>query len=108
MLPANKLPNMRRRVSRTRRFMENTCPASRHLHQMAEALAVRRPYPMLQDEPDHCAASMLAVLESLWKTRTAVAALVQVVERMDLYNEAERPTEAEYRAALRAARGVWR
>lgn len=108
MLPANKLPNMRRRVSRARRFPENTCSASRHLHQMAEALAVRRPCPALQEEPEECAASMLAVLESLWKMRTAVAALVKVVERMDLDNEAERPTESEYRAALRAAHKVWR
>jgi len=70
MHPANKLSNMRRRVNRARRFGENTCPASRHLHLMAEALASGKPYPMLQEEPEHCAGTMLSVLESLWKLRT--------------------------------------
>lgn len=34
-----KLSNVRRRVNRARSFPHNTCPASRHLHMMAEALA---------------------------------------------------------------------
>jgi hypothetical protein len=68
-LPCNKLANLRRRVDRARDFPANTCPASRHLHMIAEALATGRDYPMLREEPEHCAASMLSVLESLWKAR---------------------------------------
>ncbi|HVT35660.1 MAG TPA: hypothetical protein VHE37_08750 [Nevskiaceae bacterium] len=75
MVPANKLPNMRRRVNRARNFPYNTCPASRHLHAMAEALATRGEYSMLTEEPDRCAGTMLSVLESLFKARTELAML---------------------------------
>ena len=73
MHPANKIENQRRRTDRARQFPDNTCPASRHVHLMAEALATGRPYPMLQEEPEHCAGSLLSVLESLWKARTKLA-----------------------------------
>jgi len=69
------LRNTRRRVNRARNFPENTCAASRHLHLMAERLAGAKPYPMLQEEPQHCAMTMLAVLESLWKARTELSRL---------------------------------
>lgn len=75
MLPANKLPNLRRRVNRARHFPDNTCPASRHLHLIAENLAAGKACPMLQEEPEHCAGTMLAVLEALWKARTRLAKL---------------------------------
>lgn len=68
--PIDRIGNLRRRVDRARRFPDNTCPASRHLHLIAEALATGKPYPMLQEEPEHCAETMLSVLESLWKLRT--------------------------------------
>jgi len=64
-----KLNNLRRRVNKARDFPKNTTSAERHLHTMAEALARCRPYPMLQEEPEYCAESMLFVLEELWKTR---------------------------------------
>lgn len=70
VLPANKLANVRRRVNRAKKFCKNTCPASRHLHMMAEALAKGQKYHMLDEEPEHCAGAMLSVLESLWKLRT--------------------------------------
>ena len=73
MHPANKLQNLRRRVERARNFPENTCPASRHLHLMAEALLRPGGYPMLTEEPEHCAESILSVLEALWKARTKLA-----------------------------------
>lgn len=63
-----RLKNLRRRVNRARRFPENTCSASRHLHLIAERLAAGE--KMLIDEPEHCAETMLSVLESLWKART--------------------------------------
>lgn len=67
------LSNLRRRVRRARHFPDNTCPASRHLHLIAEALASGRSYAMLAEEPQHCAETMLAVLESLWKLRMQAA-----------------------------------
>lgn len=69
-LPHNNIRNLRRRVRRARRFPINTCPASRHLHMIAEHLASGKPYPMLDEEPEYCAQTMLSVLESLWKART--------------------------------------
>jgi hypothetical protein len=63
-----RLKNLRRRVNRARNFPENTCSASRHLHLIAERLA--KGEQMVIDEPEHCAETMLAVLESLWKART--------------------------------------
>ena len=69
------LRNTRRRVNRARNFPENTCAASRHLHLMANQLAAGKPYPMLAEEPVHCALTMLSVLESLWKARTEVERL---------------------------------
>lgn len=69
-----RLRNLRRRVKAVRDFPMHTCPASRHLHLIAEALATGKPYPMLHEEPQHCAETMLAVLEGLWmlrKERTA-------------------------------------
>ena len=65
-----RLVNAQRRVNRARQFMANTCPASRHLHRMANALASGEPYRMFEEEPEHCAETMLSVLESLWKLRT--------------------------------------
>ena len=59
-----------RRTNKARNFPTNTCPASRHVHMMAEALARGERYFMFEDEPEHCAVSLLSVLESLWKLRT--------------------------------------
>lgn len=62
--------NARRRANRARSNQLNwTDPASRHLHIIADALASRKPYAMLTEEPEHCAVTMYAVLESLWKLR---------------------------------------
>lgn len=73
--PANKLSNIRRRVNRARNFPVNTCPASRHVHIMADCLTQKGGYPMLTEEPEHCAISLYSVLESLWKVRTELAML---------------------------------
>ena len=71
----NDIKNQRRRVSRARTFMVNTCPASRHVHMMANALASGETYHMIEEEPEHVARSLYAVLESLWKARTELARL---------------------------------
>jgi hypothetical protein len=79
MHPANKLENVRRRVNRARNFPTNTCPASRHLHIMADNLTRKGGYPMLQEEPEHCAGSIYAVLEALWKDRTDLCKLAHAL-----------------------------
>ena len=73
--PGNRLSNVQRRVNRARRFPVNTCPASRHVHIMADALAAGQTYHMFAEEPFHCAGSLYSVLESLWKARTEIAKL---------------------------------
>lgn len=70
-----KIKNLRRRANRARKFPDNTCSSSRHLHIMADTLARGKPYLMLTEEPEHCAMSMYAVLESLWKARAELARL---------------------------------
>jgi hypothetical protein len=66
---AKRLANLKRRVKRARQFPINTCPASRHLHRIALQLACGNDW-WTETEPQHCAESMLSVLESLWKLRT--------------------------------------
>lgn len=68
----NDLRNVRRRVNRARNFPTNTCPASRHVHMIADALAGGRKYHMIDEEPEHVAGTLYAVIESLWKARTAL------------------------------------
>lgn len=65
-----RIAALRRRVNRARRFPDNTCPASRHLHIMADCLMKDGFYQMLSDSPEYCAESIYAVLESLWEART--------------------------------------
>lgn len=70
MHPANKIANVRRRVNRARNKAGVTCPASRHVHMIADAFAA--PGPVNYDLPyerDHIAGSLYSVLESLWKLR---------------------------------------
>lgn len=64
------LKNQLARTRRARKFMLNTCPASRHVHLMAESLARGDKYHMIDEEPEHVALSLLSVLESLFNTRT--------------------------------------
>lgn len=70
MRPNKQLRELMKRVGAARHFPANTCPASRHLHMIADHLARGKPYPMLTEEPEHCAETMLSVLESLWTLRT--------------------------------------
>lgn len=70
-MTAQKLTALRRRVNRVR-SPSITCPASRHLHIMADDLATHGKYHMLTEEPEYCAASMLSVLESLWSARAEI------------------------------------
>lgn len=65
------LRNLRRRVNRARNFPRNTCPASRHLHMIADALIDPRRKQPIEElwDAEHMASTMLSVLESLWKLR---------------------------------------
>lgn len=76
-----RIASLRRRVSRARKFPTNTCGSSRHLHMMADALLDKGRYAMLEDEPAHCAESILNVLESLWKLRTASPEYAKEIEK---------------------------
>lgn len=64
-----------RRMVKSRRFMENTCPASRHVQMMAEDLASVGKYPMLVEDPKHCAGSIASVVNSLYAARTFLKSL---------------------------------
>jgi hypothetical protein len=66
--------NLKKRVARAKNFPENTCPASRHLEMIAQGL-LHGGYPRLVEDPKECAATMLSVLESLWKARNELAAI---------------------------------
>jgi hypothetical protein len=66
--------NMMRRVNRAMKFPINTDPCSRHVRIMAECL-MKGSYPMFQEEPEHCAQSLLATLEALYKARNELAKL---------------------------------
>ena len=61
-----------RRANRLRRFPENTCPASRHVQMIGEALAKGKPYPMIEEEPGHVAGSLLGTVGSLYAARTEI------------------------------------
>jgi hypothetical protein len=73
--PANRWPNLKRRVNRARNFPVNTCPASRHVQLAAECLMKHKSYPMLQEAPEHMAGSLMSVVESLFKARTRIKEL---------------------------------
>lgn len=79
MLACNKIANVRRRAERAMsgKALDSlvTCPASRHVMLMADALAAKRQYHMFEEDPEHCAGSIYSVLESLWKARTKIKRL---------------------------------
>ena len=77
-----RIKRLRARVRKAKNFPTNTCPASRHVQMMAEAL-LKDGYPMLDDEPAHCAESMLAVVEALWKARTKMAKMAPIAKESD-------------------------
>lgn len=64
------LAAQRRRVNKLRAMKPlRTCPSSRHLHMLAEELARGNVPHVIVEDPRHVAASILAVLESLWALR---------------------------------------
>lgn len=61
-----ELSTLKRRATRARNVPGVTCGASRHMHDVALRMAVGAP---VHDLPQDVAASLLAVLEALWKAR---------------------------------------
>ena len=64
-----------RAMRQARNFPANTCSGSRHAALMAEQLIRRRPYPMLEEEPQHCGESIAATVAALWVARTEIERL---------------------------------
>lgn len=62
-----------KRLRKGRSFPINTCPYSRHVQMIGENLVREKPYPMLQEEPEHCGGSMLATVLALYEARTQLA-----------------------------------
>ena len=62
-------------MQQAREFMVNTCPASRHAQLIAEQLYTTGDYPMLQDEPHHCAETIASVVSSLYQARSFLLSL---------------------------------
>src|SRR3990167_821363 len=78
-MSAPTLDRAKRRANKARRFPQNTCPASRHVQMMAEYLPTKKGYPMLQEEPEHCAQSMLATVAALYEARTDLCKLAHAL-----------------------------
>ena len=66
----DSLTRARKYANKWRDFPENTCPASRHLHWIADELADGRVPLMVEVEPQRIAGSIYATIGSLWKART--------------------------------------
>lgn len=58
------------RMIKYRNFPNNTCPASRHVQIIAEALSKDGKYPMFDEDPKHCATSIASVISSLYAARS--------------------------------------
>lgn len=73
--------SLKARANRARKFPENTCPASRHAHMIAEQWPTKRGYPMLTEEREHCAGSILSTVASLYEARTRIRNLEEWIAR---------------------------
>ena len=60
----------RKYAAEARDFPYNTCPASRHLEMIADALVDQGSYPMISEDPRHVAGSIYGALGSLWGARS--------------------------------------
>lgn len=74
------LRRLARSLKESRNFPANTCGASRHTQIIGECLAKRRPYPMLEEEPEHCAISLLSTVDTLYRARTNLSCLMDVAQ----------------------------
>jgi hypothetical protein len=63
------------KMNQHRRFMHNTCPASRHAQTIAESLMNHGEYEMLKEDPEHCAGAIGSVVSSLYQARSFLKSL---------------------------------
>ncbi|GEM_PF-2611940 len=82
MHPANKLCNLRRRVDRAAK-PHVTCPASRHVDMMADALSKGEQWWSIHETPEYGARAMWSVVESLWKARARIHKLEAKIVRLE-------------------------
>lgn len=71
-----------KRADEARNFPANTCPASRHVQMIGDILAKGKCYPMIDENPEDVAGSMLDTVASLYRARTEIAALEATVARL--------------------------
>lgn len=64
-----------RQLRKSRSFPTNTCPYSRHAQMIGENLVRGKPYPMLQEEAEHCGGSILATVLALYEARNEITRL---------------------------------
>lgn len=64
-----------KKLRKVRSFPTNTCPFSRHAQTMGENLVRGKPYPMLQEESEHCGGSILATVLALYMARDEIKKL---------------------------------
>ena len=88
MHPSWKPRNLIRAANRARNFPTNTCPPSRHAQLIAESLLRDKPYPMLDDEREHCGGSIMATVIALYKARTEIDRLRKKLGMPSLSEEA--------------------
>ena len=75
MTPNTPMVNPVKQMQQYRDFPNNTCPASRHVQMIAEGLYTTGAYPLLQDDPQHCASSIASVVSGLYQARSFLLSL---------------------------------
>lgn len=73
-----------RHLRKARSFPTNTCPYSRHAQMIGENLIRSKPYPMLQEDPEHCGGSILATVLALYQARDEIEALKSKLSPQEL------------------------
>lgn len=63
-----------------RLFLPTVCEASRQTYQLGCALLRGDPYPMLQEDPQHCGESLMATVGALHQARAKVAAAIELLD----------------------------
>lgn len=81
------------RADRARDFPKNTCPASRQVQMIGEALVKGEKYHMIDDEPEYVGSALLSVVASLYEARTSLTraredALEEAAEALDTLADA--------------------
>ncbi len=70
-----EIAKLRARANKARKFPANTCPASRHVIAIADALVSKRRKASIEEiwDAEHMAESLYSVVGSLWIARNSVS-----------------------------------